>query len=201
MFTENETNFPRLFGVAGPSPYVKDAFHESNRERQAGAESDATGTKAAAQYTRTVAAGQTVTLQLRLSALVDDHPLEAPFADFDALIAQRREEADEFYQAIHCDRLSADAKLIARQAFAGMLWSKQYYHFVVTDWLKGDPAEPVPPQQRRDARNHEWPHLFSRDIISMPDKWEFPWFASWDLAFIARRSPTSIRISRRSKSS
>ncbi len=73
--------------------------------------------------------------------------------------------------------------MIARQAFAGMLWSKQYYHFVVTDWLKGDPAEPLPPPQRRDARNHEWPHLFTRDIISMPDKWEFPWFASWDLAF------------------
>ena len=122
-------------------------------------------------------------LELRLSALVDEHPLEAPFADFDAFVTQRREEADEFYHALHGDKLSTDAKLVARQAFAGMLWSKQYYHFVVTDWLNGDPAEPVPPKQRREARNHEWPHLFSRDVISMPDKWEFPWFASWDLAF------------------
>jgi hypothetical protein len=184
MFTENETNFSRLFGVAGPSPYAKDAFHEHIVHGNRAATNPAlSGTKAAARYDRTVAAGQTVTLQLRLSALVDDHPLEAPFADFDAIIAQRREEADAFYQAIHGDRLSPDAKLIARQAFAGMLWSKQYYHFVVTDWLNGDPAEPLPPQQRRDARNHEWPHVFCRDIISMPDKWEFPWFASWDLAF------------------
>ena len=120
---------------------------------------------------------------MRLSALVGDHPLEYPFADFDALMLQRREEADEFYDAVFGDHLSADAKMIARQAFAGMLWSKQYYHYVVTDWLKGDPAEPAPPANRREARNHEWRHLFTRDVISMPDKWEFPWFATWDLGF------------------
>ncbi len=184
LFTENETNFPRLFGVAAPTPYVKDAFHEyvvnGNRAAVNAAE---TGTKAAARYDRTVAAGQAITFELRLSALIGDHPLEAPFADFDVLLAQRREETDEFYQVVHGDRLSTDAKLIARQALAGMLWSKQYYHYVVTDWLAGDPAEPIPPPQRRNERNHDWTHVFSRDVISMPDKWEFPWFASWDLGF------------------
>jgi hypothetical protein len=184
LFTENETNSQRLFGVAAPSPYVKDAFHEYVVSgKKASVNPTQSGTKAAARYDRMVAAGQTITFQLRLSALVGDHPLEAPFADFDAMIAQRRNEADAFYAAIHGDRLSEEAKLISRQAFAGLLWSKQYYHFVVTDWLQGDPAEPVPPPERRHARNHEWTHLFARDVISMPDKWEFPWFASWDLAF------------------
>ncbi len=184
LFTDNETNPQRLFGVAPSSPYVKDAFHEYIVGGQKASVNPAqSGTKAAARYDRTVPAGETVTLQLRLSALVGDHPLEAPFADFDANIAQRRDETDAFYNAIHSGRLSPDAQLIYRQALAGLLWSKQYYHFVVTDWLQGDPAEPVPPQQRRHARNHEWTHLFTRDVISMPDKWEFPWFASWDLAF------------------
>lgn len=184
LFTENESNTQRLFGTAPTSPFVKDAFHSyvvtGNRS---GVNPALTGTKAAARYDRTVAAGETVTLQLRLSALVGDHPLDAPFADFDAIIAQRREEADEFYDAVHSGKLTPDAKLIARQAMAGMLWSKQYYHYVVSDWLAGDPAEPTPPPSRRGARNHEWSHVFCRDVISMPDKWEFPWFASWDLAF------------------
>jgi hypothetical protein len=184
LFSENETNSRRLFEVGSPTPYVKDAFHECVVNGNRGTVNPApTGTKAAARYDRTLAAGQTVTLELRLSALVDEHPLEAPFADFDALFTQRREEADEFYNVVHGDKLSPDSTLIARQAFAGMLWSKQYYHYVVTDWLNGDPGEPVPPTQRRFTRNHDWPHLFSRDVISMPDKWEFPWFASWDLGF------------------
>ncbi len=184
LFTENETNFPKLFNVAGPSPYVKDGFHEYLvGNKLAAVNPDQTGTKAAARYDRTVAAGETLTLQLRLAALIGEHPLETPFADFDAHIAERREEADEFYHAVYGDHLSPEAKSIARQAFAGMLWSKQHYHFVVSDWLQGDPAEPVPPPQRQHARNHDWTHLFCRDVISMPDKWEFPWFASWDLAF------------------
>jgi hypothetical protein len=184
LFTENETNTQRLFGAAPPAPFVKDAFHEYVVRGNHGAVNPAaTGTKAAALYERTVEAGETITLKLRLSALVGDHPLEYPFADFDALMLQRQEEADEFYDAVLGDHLSLDAKMIARQAFAGMLWSKQYYHYVVTDWLKGDPAEPAPPANRREARNHEWRHLFTRDVISMPDKWEFPWFATWDLGF------------------
>ncbi len=184
LFTENETNIKRVFNSSDPTPFVKDAFHEcvllGNR---AAVNSKGTGTKAAAHYSRTVGAGQTIAIEVRLSALIDDHPLEYPFADFDALITQRREEADEFYKAVIGERLSADSQSIARQAFAGMLWSKQYYHYVVNDWLKGDPAEPVPPPQRLEGRNHEWRHVFARNVISMPDKWEFPWFASWDLGF------------------
>ena len=184
LFTENETNFQRIFNAPEPTPFVKDAFHEyvvhGNR---AAVNAAGTGTKAAAHYSRTIGAGQTITLQLRLSALVGDHPLEYPFADFDALFMQRQEETDEFYEVVLGNHLSGDAKAIGRQAFAGMLWSKQYYHFVVNDWLKGDPAEPAPPAVRREARDNEWRHVFTRDIISMPDKWEFPWFASWDLGF------------------
>ncbi len=102
---------------------------------------------------------------------------------FDSLLTQRREEADEFYNVVIPSNLSADQKLVARQAFAGMLWSMQYYHYVVTDWLDGDPAQPPPPAQRLEGRNRDWRHLFTRDVLSMPDKWEFPWFASWDLGF------------------
>ena len=184
LFTENETNNERLYGVPSPTPYVKDAFHAYvvHGKREA-VNPAATGTKAAARYIRTVGAGETITLDLRLAAMLDKHPLDAPFADFDALLSQRQEEADEFYSVVLPPQLSADAKLVARQAFAGMLWSKQYYHYVVTDWLEGDPAQPAPPPQRWEGRNHEWTHLFTRDVISMPDKWEFPWFASWDLGF------------------
>ena len=106
-----------------------------------------------------------------------------PFTNFDSLLKQRREEAEEFYHAVLPARLSTEERMVARQAFAGMLWSKQYYHYVVNDWLEGDPAQPPPPPQRREGRNHEWTHLFTRDVLSMPDKWEFPWFATWDLGF------------------
>jgi Glycosyl hydrolase family 63 C-terminal domain len=184
LFTENQTNTQRLYGTPSPSPYVKDAFHEyvvhGHREAINPA---ATGTKAAARYVRTVAAGETVVLELRLAATTDEHLLEDPFADFDALLTQCKEEADEFYDVVMPKRLSMDETLVARQAFAGMLWTKQYYHYVVTDWLDGDPSQPPPPPERLEGRNHEWTHLFSRDVISMPDKWEFPWFATWDLGF------------------
>ena len=184
LFTENETNAERLYGVPPPAPYVKDAFHDFVvNGRHEAVNPFAIGTKAAAHYTRTVNAGETVTYDLRLSYLIDGHPHEAPFADFDAILKLRQEEADEFYNVVLPERLSVDAKLVARQAFAGLLWSKQYYHYVVTDWLEGDPPEPVPPPQRKEGRNHDWTHLFTRDVISMPDKWEFPWFASWDLGF------------------
>ncbi len=184
LFTENETNNERLFGVPSPSPHVKDAFHEYvvHGKREA-INPAATGTKAAARYTRTIDAGQTITLELRLAAATDEHLLEDPFADFDASLTKCKEEADEFYDVVLFKELSPDEKLVARQAFAGMLWSKQYYHYVVTDWLNGDPAQPPPPPQRWSGRNHEWTHLFTRDVISMPDKWEFPWFATWDLGF------------------
>jgi hypothetical protein len=144
---------------------------------------DSVGTKAALHYTRIVAAGANITIDLRLASVLDGHFLKEPFAAFDSVLTQRRKEADEFYDAVIPAKLSADAKMVARQAFAGVLWSKQFYHYVVTDWLEGDPAQPPPPSGRNAGRNHEWRHLFTRDVISMPDKWEFPWFASWDLGF------------------
>ena len=184
LFTENETNTERLYGVLSPTPYVKDAFHAYvvNSKREA-VNPAATGTKAAARYSRTIGAGETINFDLRLASVVTEPRLEAPFADFEASLRQRKEEADEFYDVVLPHKLSADERLVARQAFAGTLWSKQYYHYVVTDWLEGDPSEPAPPSQRLEGRNHEWTHLFTRDVISMPDKWEFPWFASWDLGF------------------
>ena len=183
-FTENETNTLRLFGVPCSTPYCKDAFHgyvvEGNHRAVNPA---ATGTKAAAHYARTLASDETFTIDLRLASVLDGHLLKPPFTGFDSVLRQRQKEADEFYDAVLPAKLSVDAKLVARQAFAGMLWSKQYYHSVITDWLEGDPAQPAPPAERLQGRNHDWPHLFARDVISMPDKWEFPWFASWDLGF------------------
>ncbi len=184
LFTENETNKERLFGIPSRTPYVKDAFHSyligGNRKAVNPAQ---TGTKAAAHYYREVHPGETNSLHLRLAAMVDDHAFEDPFADFDANIQQRREEADEFYGVVLPSALPTDARLIARQAFAGLLWSKQYYHYVMTDWLHGDPTEPRPPPERLRGRNSDWLQFFTRDVLSMPDKWEFPWFASWDLGF------------------
>jgi hypothetical protein len=184
VFTENDTNQERLFGVASRTPYVKDAFHTyliaGNKKA---VNPTQTGTKAACLYRRDIQPGETVSFQLRLSALVDDRPNEDPFAGFDANFQQSQQEADEFYGVVLPQGLSADAKLIARQAFAGLLWSKQYYHYVITDWLEGDPSQPPPPPERRNGRNSDWLQFFSRDVLSMPDKWEFPWFASWDLGF------------------
>ncbi|HKN24218.1 MAG TPA: hypothetical protein VJX72_05170 [Candidatus Acidoferrum sp.] len=184
LFTENETNNDRLFGVGSRTPYVKDAFHSYLISGNRNAINPAgLGTKAAAHYHREVSPGETVSIQLRLAAIVDHCALEDPFADFDAHFRLRQDEADEFYGVVLPAGLSADAKLVARQAFAGMLWSKQYYHYVVRDWLQGDPAEPPPPPERLHGRNCDWQHFFTRDVLSMPDKWEFPWFASWDLGF------------------
>ena len=184
LFTENETNTQRLFGVSSWTPYVKDAFHSYLVAGHHDAVNPAAlGTKVAVHYQRTVAAGESVSLRLRLAAMIENRPHEVPFADFDADFKLRREEADEFYKVVLPSALSADARLIARQAFAGMLWSKQYYHYVVSDWLEGDPAQPPPPPERRHGRNSNWHNVFTRDILSVPDKWEFPWFAAWDLGF------------------
>jgi hypothetical protein len=187
LFTENETNTDRLYGISAPTHYVKDAFHQYVvNERREAVNPAARGTKAAARYIRTVHAGETITLDLRLASVRDERPLEVHFDGFDSLLNRRKEEADDFYNVVLPEQLSKDAKQVARQAFAGMLWSKQYYHYIVTDWLEGDPAQPAPPPQRWSGRNHEWTHFFTRDVISMPDKWEFPWFASWDLGFHCR---------------
>jgi hypothetical protein len=184
LFTENETNNERLFNYPSPSPYVKDAFHSYllNGNHKA-VNPQNVGTKAAAHYLRDVAPGETVSFQLRLAPMIDNHPYDDPFADFDANFHSRIEEADEFYAAVLPEVLSDDAKLVARQSFAGLLWSKQYFHYVVNDWLHGDPKQPTPPPERLHGRNSDWTHFFARDVLSMPDKWEFPWFASWDLGF------------------
>ena len=183
LFTENETNRLRLFGVENLTPYTKDAFHRYVVDGEMQAVNPAgRGTKAAARYALDVAPGDTVTLRLRLS----DAPM-APMAgvgsDFADLFEARRREADEFYATVLPARLTDDARHVARQAFAGLLWSKQFYHYVVKDWLDGDPTQPAPPDARRRGRNHEWRHVYNADVISMPDKWEYPWYAAWDLAF------------------
>ena len=182
LFTENETNTRKLFGYAGCGPYVKDGIHEAVVNGNTGAVNPArTGTKAAAHYRVAVGAGECVTLKLRLTDQFD--PGDALGAEFESLFAERKMEADQFYDSITPVDLSADARNVLRQSCAGLLWSKQFYHYVVEDWLNGDPACPPPPEARKQGRNHEWTHLYNADVISMPDKWEYPWYAAWDLAF------------------
>jgi len=183
LFTENETNFERVFGFKSAQPFVKDAFHDYVIHGRKDAVNPASrGTKSAAVYTRLIEPGKQSVIRLRLSARSANVPADA-FASFDSVFAKRKAEADEFYKTVLPPSLDDDSRLIARQAFAGMLWSKQYYHYVVQDWLYGDPGQPPPAESRLRGRNRDWTHLFARDVISMPDKWEFPWFASWDLGF------------------
>ena len=182
LFTENDTNLRRLYGVENPSRFVKDAFHEYVVHGRAEAVNPAKeGTKAAAHYRMVLAPGESTVFRLRLT---DRELRESPFGKrFDALVAQRHQEADEFYGTVIPAKLSDDAKGIMRQALAGMLWSKQWYHYDVRRWLDGDPTQPPPPPERRNGRNREWAHLYNDDVVSMPDKWEYPWYAAWDLAF------------------
>ncbi|MEP7309113.1 MAG: glucosidase [Acidobacteriota bacterium] len=178
LFTDNETNGRRLFGVEAEG-YFKDAFHELIvQQHEWAVNPQRRGTKAAAHYALEVPAGGHAVVRLRLS--VRTHP--QPFADFDALIERRQREADGFYDELQ-QGLSADQRLVQRQALAGMIWSKQFFYYDVPQWLKGDPGQPPPPPERTRGRNHEWAHLNNADIISMPDKWEYPWYAAWDLAF------------------
>ena len=180
LFTGNETNVERLYGAANPAPHVKDAFHEYVvRGRREAVDPERRGTKAAFHYRLMVPAGGTATLRLRLAAT----PGSVEPAAFDRVVAERRAEADVFYAACLPGTLSVEEKRVARQAYAGLLWSKQFFHYVVRDWLDGDPAQPPPPPARLYGRNADWKHLFNRDVISMPDKWEYPWYAAWDLAF------------------
>ena len=182
LFTENETNQEKLFGFANGSPYVKDAFHRYVVDGEAGAVNPAQeGTKAAAWYRQTIASGSDAVFRLRLSS----QDQQEPFQDFEAIFDQRRQEADNFYASIQSPELDDDSHLVQRQAFAGLLWSKQLYYYDIPQWLKGDPGQPAPPAGRRYGRNADWGHLNNFDIISMPDKWEYPWYAAWDLAFHA----------------
>jgi hypothetical protein len=184
IFTENETNTERLHGEPNASPYRKDAFHDYIVGKRADAVNPAMrGTKAAAVYRLNVPAGGEVRLRMRLAEVTAGAGDAAPpFADFEAVCAARRAEADAFYAGKTC-AMTADEWLIVRQAYAGLLWTQQFYHYDVRAWLDGDPSMPAPPPSRLAGRNEEWRHLYNRDVISMPDKWEYPWYAAWDLAF------------------
>ena len=182
LFTENETNSLKLYGTAAYTPYVKDAFHECVVNGRGDAVNPApTGTKAAAWYKLRLAAGGSATLHLRLHAAAAA-PAEAFGPGFESVFADRIREADAFYDGEGAP--GAEVRRIRRQAYAGTLWSRQFYHFSVRDWIKGDPAVGAPPESRQRGRNAAWrQHFFARDVLSMPDKWEYPWFAAWDLAF------------------
>ena len=183
LFTENHSNAQRLFGTPNPTPYVKDSIHA----RVVGGQADATnpamkGSKASAWYRLKLDPGQSVTVRARI--VDESRRPKAPFgSEFDTVFKDRIEEADDFYDYGRLGDLVHEEHRVIRQAYAGLLWSKQYYHYVVKDWLDGDPNEPTPPPERRRGRNADWTHLFNSDIISMPDKWEYPWYAVWDLAF------------------
>jgi hypothetical protein len=218
LFTENETNMERLFGIPNGTPYVKDSFNDYLLHGARDAVNPAQlGTKCAAHYRARIAPGASVTLRLRLTN-IDPHsgglqvepaphsgglhgPVQtgafsakvepAPYAkspspfgeEFERMFDQRRGEADQFYAHRFPQERSGDARNVMRQAVAGMLWSKQCYHFDVRTWLEGDPGQPPPPPERKNGRNRDWAHLYNADVLSMPDKWEYPWFAAWDLAF------------------
>jgi hypothetical protein len=180
LFTDNETNADRLYGVPNWSRYVKDAFHRSIVDGEADTVNPTrTGTKACLNYRYNVPPGDSVVLRLRLSP---DH-LKDPLHDVDETIKQRAAEANEFYAAVQPAKATEDEKLVQRQAFAGLLWSKQSYLFDVNSWFEGDNSSFPPPQSRLGIRNRHWRHLNSMRVLSMPDKWEYPWFAAWDLAF------------------
>jgi hypothetical protein len=184
IFTENDSNAERLFGAPNASPYVKDAFHEYVVNGCATAINPARkGTKAAGIYRLTLAPQSERVFRLRLSTDVNG---AGPFgADFDAMFTARIREANEFHESLASPDVSVDERLIQRQAIAGLLWNKQFYHYDVEQWLVGDPAYPPPPPERWWGRNHTWEHLNNHDVISMPDTWEYPWYAGWDLAFHA----------------
>ena len=193
LFCENETNVRRLFGIEGEGGPFKDGIHDFVVHGARGAVNpELRGTKAAALYRLEIAAGESATVRTRLSAAL---PAD-PFAGCEEIFAARRAEAGEYHDELAREAGisgDAEARRIARQAYAGLLWSRQYYHYDVTHWLEGDPAQPPPPPERRHGRNSDWFHLNNGDVLSMPDAWEYPWYAAWDLAFhcipLARLDP------------
>jgi mannosylglycerate hydrolase MGH1-like protein len=182
LFTENETNFQRLGGLENTSPFVKDGINDCVvHGEKSSVNPEAIGSKAAACYCLRLEPGASAIIRLRFTP---DPAKRPPFGtEFEGIFTQRKGEADEFFAQLAPRALSEDARQIQRQAFAGMLWGKQFYHYEVSRWLKGDPAGPEPPSERLPGRNHDWTHLYNGDVISMPDKWEYPWYAAWDLAF------------------
>lgn len=185
LFTDNETNTERLFAFPNVSPYVKDAFHRYVVQGDHGAVNPGLhGTKAAPHYILSIPIGGFCEIRLRLTEAASRSTYANYLgSDFERTFNARRREADSFYDAILPSKIDPEARYIARQAYAGLLWSKQLYNYIILDWLKGDPNMPSPPVERLSGRNSEWRHFFSRDVLSMPDKWEYPWFAAWDLAF------------------
>jgi hypothetical protein len=182
LFTETETNNERIFGTPNASPYVKDGINNYVVQGNHNAVNpEKTGTKSAAHYQLDVSAGKTATIHLRLSDAAPD-AIGDPFKDFSEIMQARQREADEFYKSITPTRVSEDEALVMRQALAGMLWSKQYFFFDVDKWLTEHGEDPLKPGGRF-VRNSEWFHMINQHVISMPDKWEYPWYAAWDLAF------------------
>jgi Mannosylglycerate hydrolase MGH1-like glycoside hydrolase domain len=183
IFTENDTNHRRLWNVETVSGCFKDAFHDwlvhGNRSA---VNPEPVGTKAAPVYLLKLGPGETRSLRFRLFA-EEEAPTVAWDAEFDGVFVERIEEAEAYYEALLPAGLTAPERGVVRQGYAGLLWSKQFYHYIVQDWLEGDPDGPSPPDCRREGRNAEWPHVYIRNVLSMPDKWEYPWFAAWDLAF------------------
>jgi len=180
LFTENESNTEQLWGVPNAIPFVKDAFHEAIVHRRRTAVSSApSGTKVGARVSLWLQPGESETVRLRYTS----RPRPSAFSDHDRIFERRSREADEFFDAITPQNLSDDERRVFRQSIAGLLWSKQYYCYEVERWLRGDPAQPPPPPERRHGRNHDWRHLYNSEVLSMPDKWEYPWYAAWDLAF------------------
>jgi hypothetical protein len=182
LFTDNETNLRRLYNIENTHMFVKDGFHDYVINGSVVAVNPVPeGTKAAAHYRFDLEPGEARVIRLRLTDREGDTP---PFgAGFDRIFEQRIQEADEFFDTVIPTKLSDDEKLVMRQALAGMLWSKQWFHYDVRRWLEGDPTQPPPPAARKRGRNRDWTHLYNEDVISMPDKWEYPWYAAWDLAF------------------
>jgi hypothetical protein len=184
LFCENETNVARLFGATPATPHPKDGINDHVISGAASVNPDRRGTKCALWHQVTVAPGATAELRLRLRpAGAGPEPSAALGADFDRVVALRRAEADEFYASLTPPGVSADEAMVMRQAFGGLLWGKQFYYYDVSRWLDGDPAQPPPPPGRAGGRNSRWRGFDAFDIMSMPDKWEYPWFAAWDLAF------------------
>ncbi len=182
LFTENETNFQRLFGAGNRTQWVKDGINDFVvRGVREALNPHGEGTKVAAMYRVDIPPGQCQTFRLRLTS---DYPSEDVLSSgFEEVFEERLKEANEFYSKIIPPALSADAQNVFRQAMGGLFWSKQFFHYDVRTWLEGDPAGPPPPPERLMERNHSWIHLYNADVLSMPDKWEYPWYAAWDLAF------------------
>ncbi|MBC7979761.1 MAG: glucosidase [Armatimonadetes bacterium] len=183
LFTENETNHESIGEMKNTSPYTKDAFHRHIIEGEKKAVSPhASGTKAAAHYSFRIRPGETITLRCRLHEIDEANEISA-LDRFEETFAARIAESEEFYSEIIPAGISEEEQLICRQGYAGLLWTKQFFYYVVEDWLKGDKEMPNPPANRLTGRNHDWQHFYAKNIFSMPDKWEYPWFAAWDTAF------------------